>query len=815
MKTKIKIAVVAVAWAAFGAFGETWYFDSRLNLDTKDKNVGSRVLNDMSCWTNSFGQSGSGTPTASDHLIFDGDLDRLRASSTAFNAFTGGSIQIGTADKSETLVYDGGDITASGYPLKLHYAYLFCNVTASRNVGLPIEILSENAAKPAVICIGQLGYSNLVYSFTGPISGSANAQLRFGRWTRNKIGTDFPACARNSTFPLHDITQYAGTITVTSVYANAGSDFGTHLVTVGTQTSAAKLRIETGGSLSLASNSDTLTVKELSFGAGSRLWVTNESLNAQLPCVHATDALTVTGPVEVYYGANVFGFGAHRIPILAGPSGSTFTESDFTLTLAGTIHNRNPHLEVATDEVTGEHVLYVVVNGLIDQISAYNKEGGRDGSNGTASSITNAAAWRDGKLPDQANLVNDAYLNGTYRYYTKMGLRTEFMIRSLYRFPGEALILDGAGASLIIQSKTFEVPEVFCYGGGIGVGQGHGSANNPITLSAPHIHFPKAGVTNNILAYSAAVFVFDGEIDGPGDLSVAGWNGTSSPKASYELNGMNTNFTGSIKISQGEYRDQYISFDDKFPTLYVNDGRNLGGRKAEFDPRALTLTHMAKLLVTNRVAVTLEDGLNRGVYMWEKARFDVSSAVGVLDVRWPVLLSGKMWKEGPGTLILRKRMKHEVDDGGELSDVPRAGSNLFEIVAGTVKIAHADALAGVETTIDAGASIQLVLDPDDADLMRYGIRNTAVDAPFALDASFGGKLPLTVDATAVPPPDGVMLTNGIVTVNATAAQTVGGMLPDFGRLWSGVSTKLVPIEEDGMVTFALVSKRIGTMFCIR
>ena len=162
-------------------------------------------------------------------------------------------------------------------------------------------------------------------------------------------------------------------------------------------------------------------------------------------------------------------------------------------------------------------------------------------------------------------------------------------------------------------------------------------------------------------------------------------------------------------------------------------------------------------------------------------------------------------------------MKHELEDGDELSDVPRAGSNLFEVVSGKVKIAHADALSGVETSLAAGTALELVLDSANADLMKYGLRNTSVDVPFTLDGSFEGKLPISVDASAVlAPVSGVVYTNGIITVKSSVAESVGSMLA-IGRIWSGCPSKMLKIEdaELGITTFAIESRHVGTILSIR
>lgn len=198
---------------------------------------------------------------------------------------------------------------------------------------------------------------------------------------------------------------------------------------------------------------------------------------------------------------------------------------------------------------------------------------------------------------------------------------------------------------------------------------------------------------------------------------------------------------------------------------------------------------------------------------------DPETGERTLDVKWPLLLSGKMWKEGNGTLVLGGEMKHEAHDNGTLTDVPRAGSNLFEIVSGTVKIAHADALTGVETTIDSGASLKLAIDPSNADLTAYGIRNTTVDTPFTLAASFGGKLPLTLATEDyVLPEDCHALTNALVTVKDSSAAAVRAMLPNM-HPWkpSGLTSSVVSRANPGesTTTFLLVSKGSGLTVIFR
>ena len=119
----------------------------------------------------------------------------------------------------------------------------------------------------------------------------------------------------------------------------------------------------------------------------------------------------------------------------------------------------------------------------------------------------------------------------------------------------------------------------------------------------------------------------------------------------------------------------------------------------------------------------------------------------------------------------------------------------------------------METTIDSGASLKLAIDPSNADLTAYGIRNTTVDTPFTLAASFGGKLPLTLATEDyVLPEDCHALTNALVTVKDSSAAAVRAMLPNM-HPWkpSGLTSSVVSRANPGesTTTFLLVSKVSG------
>ena len=94
-----------------------------------------------------------------------------------------------------------------------------------------------------------------------------------------------------------------------------------------------------------------------------------------------------------------------------------------------------------------------------------------------------------------------------------------------------------------------------------------------------------------------------------------------------------------------------------------------------------------------------------------------------------------------------------------------------------------------------------------------------MDTPFTLDASFGGKLPLTLSTEGYVVPENChALTNALVTVKDTSAAAVRAMLPAL-RPWKpyGLTSTVVPRANPGenTTTFLLVSKHSGCTVIIR
>ena len=762
------------------------------------------ALTDLSFWTKDGGATaGSGTPTANDELIGYNNW-RLRFKGATCPAK---SLQLGTAGTYCEVIddYDSGRAYTTTFQndgLKLVKGVWSFNANVGLTIAGPITVFSPSTDAFA------FSYCNSTYTgntatVSGPISGAAGTSLILG-----KSGSSFDS-AKQTTFRLTgDLSGYAGTLDIQAhpsrITKVNGADYGTRLK-LSTTTSPCSVNVGKGCVLGGYQTSSTTTVARVRFDTGTRY----EPAGGEyaMSCLKVTESLELAGPVEFYFNTTLRGTKQqYRLPVLMAPASSTFTVDDFNLVIGGTLYNLDLHLEVGIDPETGMRTLYVVTWGFTIQKSSYNKEGQRDTPNPNVSSLTNAAAWWDGEVP---------HAGAAYRL-ANMALRTLYTPNEDYTFPGVSLWLQNS-AQLLLSVKSFSVPTFYASGTGTGAMIGVTSAANSkdvfpgSTVKADRFVFSDTVI---LRAHASHYLTLEGEIEGDADLKLSGWSGTGYPAAFYELNGNNEKFTGTVLVTQEEYRPDYATFESGFPTLYVNDGLNLGGLRPEFTPRALTLTHQARLSVSNNVTVTLADDLNRGVYVLEKGRFHAKEAESVLEVLQPVLLSGHLWTEGDGLVVLGGPMTFEASDGGEIVDTPRSGSNLVTVASALVA-AHPDCLNGCDVTIADGG--RLILDVDK--LGATGLDLTRPGSALNLDASFGGRLPLFVTTTQPAPenPTEPTIISLMTVSDGEMVTAVRAMLRRIPRVWPNVSQRVVEIHDaaKGQTTFALDIQDRGMMMIIK
>ena len=582
------------------------------------------------------------------------------------------------------------------------------------------------------------------------------------------------------------LSGYMGTV------ASAGAAPGT--IAFGTTTCPGTVLATNAVTIAALASDDMFTVGTLALGAGAKIAVsaTMDGAGTTLltnSFIVVTNALVSMGKATV----SVAGItpsnldGIVRVPVLEVPAEADIYPDMFTMNAA--------RFEVVTNDATGAKTLVAVVAPVVTQ---------------TASSSTIPSAdWSDGQPPHsgahyQVNAVN----NADTTLYTANDANLD------YEFPGESLYLASGKSVLRTRCKSTFLKELRLYPGAYVLQLGCSGTLRGRIVMPDSPNYASIGVYNSLTLTNAA------DIVGTGRLVMDGYhNSTSSRKGFNVLAGDNSRFFGTITV--GLHRDPLTIADDKYQRLYVSDPSKLGAPLPAFNAKALVLKRLGRLVADG--SVTLADA-TRGVFIGtdggpgsggETATKGTASEGQVyagsgktLTILTQLTMNGRLHKYGAGTLALGGPLKF----GNAASDEPLASSNLLAVAQGYVKPLAADSFNGLEMTFAAGTGIKLDIDPQDADLRAYGLRNTKAVTPFT---AVGGTIPVSFDV-----PDGFSTQSefsvGIVTVPAESVESVRGMLsvarPKIG---CSMSIDVVPHGDDATATIAATFKRVGLLIIFK
>ncbi len=810
MKTTVKTSCFALALVALNASAGTWYFNGDVYLD---EGTSDRAVSTVAKWKDADGNVATAFNASDTYVVRNNGRMRLASG----DVFAGGPLYFGDTS------YGGNqagrlrtNLGKSTFSQGLHFTKGSLQVSIQRSdddtmrdamiISSRIDVEASTSSPFQLICRADSGtdkyYNHRRLLLDAPLHSGSGAGLQVG----GSGGSDFSVAL------LQDCSGYLGQIDVKPDRSDVAFGEWDTCLMLGDITVGGSVRVFAGSAIeartgvyygssgvSYTTGSPTeCTVGSLELRANSAILVWGKTSTPTNGIIHVRDALSVTAPVAVKIKYDPRTASTNKVTILTAPASSALDAADFTLGFDTANYMSDYSLAVESDGVTKS--LVAVFEPTVWQVSNYGNEYAKDQATG-ASSLTNSAAWSDNLVPSDTHAPS-AYYVGKDRYLRTLVNDNDF------DFPCRSFTLDGG--RLIVFTKSFRVPEFRAQNNAsIFLGQGNGKVK---TIKADR--FVANSGTVNFAAYANQTMIVDAEITGDATILVQDTGGTSSPRGHYLLTGLNTNFTGNITVSQSQKQGGNWTFEDKFQTLYVNDGRNLGGAKEAFGPKALLIKDMGRVSVTNGT-VTLESGLNRGIYVdglgvepGNPGGRLFTDADSTLVVNWPVTLNGKLMKEGAGTLVL---------GGGALFDggAPKANSNLFEVAAGTLVVASHSALDGMETTFDNGTSLTLKVDPANADLMKYGILNAKTETPFTLGAGLS-KLPLTLDTTAFPDITEKRRAFGLVTVTNTAAAAVRALMPT-GKFCPDVHNMIVERENagEGTVTFELQLERLGLTVIIR
>lgn len=417
------------------------------------------------------------------------------------------------------------------------------------------------------------------------------------------------------------------------------------------------------------------------------------------------------------------------------------------------------------------------------------------------SAVTNGTAWTDG-LPVHAGAD---YVVGSVS--TACVLRTVFTDTD--SFLGRSLSIL-SGATLAEVTRNWTCPNLILHSGSLvkqvysqGVHNWYGDTLK--VVSDPQA----ADDTVTVLNYFNNQLYIRPELIGDGNLVFQAKGASSWPKGYFYLTNLNTNFTGTVKvtmISGSSAQSGAAPSLQNFAQLEVTDKRNLGGPLPAFNPKSLVLEQMSVLRSPNDISL---DESTRGIYIGNMGRIDVPSGK-TFAITSPLAVHGEFRKDGSGVLALGGTLSF--GESG-LDAEPTDGLNVLTIAGGAVKPLSATCCNGLEISLAEGTALRYAVEPAAADLAQSGIVNVKTDTPFLLGA--GGLINVQFEFPD-PMPKGGQWNVGLVTVKKTVAGGLRGNFR-FATLPRGYMIQLVEHvnDEDGTVTFAASIARKGIIMVVR
>ena len=804
MNMKAFLAVFAVAsGVAADAAGPYWLKATYSNTDSKT------AYKDAAAWEDAdgtaSGDSGAALDTDATYIINNGRVMRCSYADWNFGGkalVLGDSSSIGTvllyADGATFDFGPGGLILSNGY-LTAHSAY-------KRNFTVQSSIHAVDGTEASPKSFIQMSYADSTLKLTAALKGGANSVLDVG--SLSNFGKNY--YNTNEVVEIAgDCSEFLGLLNFKGEPSTAISEpySGLTLRLAPTTPFAGKLKMNAGTFLKPADTSTIATVKDLDLRAGTTVdFFAGGLTNSQLV---VTNALTVEEGVALRLTekALLTHTNAVFLPLITAPAASLTDEVAARFAFEACVSNKAWAARLVVRGEGATRTLGVELPPLVYQTKSDAAGKGFDlNASSSWTALTNELSWSDGEA---------VHAGAHYRVGSGLVLRTKWDEEPCV-FLGDSLTI-GSGAQLTINgekntSHTFDCSNLIFEAGSELWAVQH------VTMTFTHgftLASPSGAGEVVFRSMTGRIMSATGEVRGTGDVVLYGNGNTGSPSGYYYFSAMNTNWFGRTRLDHGGYEPYRIT-NGYWQTVLVDDERNLGGRLAEFDWKALTLGVSGALRTYSPTPVTLTTNYNRGVFVDYIGHFDPYRASHSLTLNTQITMNGLLRKIGPGRLTLGGTVKFLGEDG-EPCDTPRATSNIFEIAEGSVTLTSARACDGMDMVFKNGASLALKLNPDDADLAEYGIRNARTAKPFTLDDGME-SIPLTLDWSGVEKP-GRPVAFGLATVS-NAAETVAAAraaLPAVRSPWGGVRCEIVEVQrpDEGAVTFAMRLCPVGLRFFIR
>ena len=266
---------------------------------------------------------------------------------------------------------------------------------------------------------------------------------------------------------------------------------------------------------------------------------------------------------------------------------------------------------------------------------------------------------------------------------------------------------------------------------------------------------------------SKHAFTLAAELAGGGTLDLASLSSASADtRAFYVVSGLNTNFTGRLRLRHDPFSGSNAAAYNAAPdtycvTLTVTDPRNLGGARAAFAQDALVIANHSLMKIIGSLTF---DEPTRGWSIIDVGRINVESGETVSITNKQITYAGEFRKEGAGTLKLGGTARFTAD----ALATPLEGTNVLAIAGGAFMPTDATCCDGLAVKFAAGT--KLLLDAAaEGDLKAYGLYDVKWDSP--IDVADGAALPVELVL-----PEGFDTQTchrfGICTVSPTAAASM-------------------------------------------
>lgn len=312
-----------------------------------------------------------------------------------------------------------------------------------------------------------------------------------------------------------------------------------------------------------------------------------------------------------------------------------------------------------------------------------------------------------------------------------------------------------------------------------------------------------AGKSNSVLMYGSGLEMIAATLSGGGDLVLKSFPNAGAASTNdgwHEITGTNTEWTGTLKVTQAYEKKKYATQGIVTPNwdyhnrLIISDGRNLGGTRDTFAANALTVEHYAQLLI--RDDVTLASDLNRGVTLCDAkepgdvARFWQPDGK-TLTVNQPIVLNGTLVKEGAGTLVL----------GG--NGITAAAGSKIVITNGCLKVTNAAAADGVALDFCGSAPLLVVPGATAETALRMVKDGSSITA-----STQTGNIPIRLD---IPERGADRVFEGVICT-ATRGNLRFGLARRRGYV---MSVAVAGPDANGVYTYKAKAERMGLTLMVR